>query len=297
MDASALANAESWLTLLNGAKLVAAFLVAIGVAIEFGADFAARPYEKVVKDAKDLQLKSLENEASSAKAALVDAQEKIVSAGLKIADAERHTGEAKAEAAQSLERATDAQSKIAEANERTAKTELELAKFKAARVLTGEQRASISKALHSFSGQKYDLILPRMMEPGSTLHTQLIFALQQAGWKLQSVQTGPRRKITIAEAIGAVEIPSVRAEGASKFVMPDIEIGISDGWIGINVCFELGDVMAPQGIEPHDALVKALREAGVDANLQSLSEEKLGLRSFPPKTGPTVVHIIIGSKN
>lgn len=82
MDSSALSNAEFWISIFNGAKLVAAFLVAIGVAVEFGADFAARPYEKVVKDSKELQLKSLENEASLAKAALVDAQKKITDANL-----------------------------------------------------------------------------------------------------------------------------------------------------------------------------------------------------------------------
>lgn len=67
MNTAALEHAEYWLSNLNTAKLVAAFLVAIGVAVEFGADWIARPYEKIVKDAKDLQLKSFENETAEAK--------------------------------------------------------------------------------------------------------------------------------------------------------------------------------------------------------------------------------------
>jgi len=87
MDSSGLTNAESWLTILNVAKLVAAFLVAIGVAVEFGTDFIARPYEKVVKGAKEVQLKSLEIEASFAKIELAEAQTKIAQANLKASEA------------------------------------------------------------------------------------------------------------------------------------------------------------------------------------------------------------------
>lgn len=87
MDTSGLTNAESWLTILNVAKLVAAFLVAIGVAVEFGTDFIARPYENVVKEAKEVQLKSLEIEASLAKVELAEAQTKIAQANLKASEA------------------------------------------------------------------------------------------------------------------------------------------------------------------------------------------------------------------
>ncbi|HWN78707.1 MAG TPA: hypothetical protein VNN81_12690 [Bradyrhizobium sp.] len=62
MDASALASAESWLSAIAAAKLVAAFLVAAGVAIEFGGEWAARPFERTVKEAREAQLASLNAE-------------------------------------------------------------------------------------------------------------------------------------------------------------------------------------------------------------------------------------------
>jgi hypothetical protein len=67
MDSSALANAESWLYWIGIAKLVAAFLVVTGVAIEFGGDWVARPFEKVVAHARELELAKLAKETSDAK--------------------------------------------------------------------------------------------------------------------------------------------------------------------------------------------------------------------------------------
>lgn len=87
MDTSGVTSAEHWLTILILAKLLAAFLVAIGVAVEFGAEFIARPYEKIVKEANEVQLKSLEMEASSAKRDLIEAQAKIAEANLKASEA------------------------------------------------------------------------------------------------------------------------------------------------------------------------------------------------------------------
>ena len=63
MDASALASAESWLSMIAMAKLAATALVALGVAIEFGTDWIARPYEKVVKNARELEIIGLQTEA------------------------------------------------------------------------------------------------------------------------------------------------------------------------------------------------------------------------------------------
>jgi hypothetical protein len=73
MDASALANAESWLSIISTAKLVAAFLVAIGVVIEFGGDWVARPFEKTVEAARSAEMARLSTEAASARAAIAEA--------------------------------------------------------------------------------------------------------------------------------------------------------------------------------------------------------------------------------
>jgi hypothetical protein len=62
MESSALSNAEFWLSAIGTAKLVAAFLVAAGVAIEFGGDWASIPFEKTVKEARESQEATLRNE-------------------------------------------------------------------------------------------------------------------------------------------------------------------------------------------------------------------------------------------
>jgi hypothetical protein len=80
MDASALASAESWLSLIGTAKLIAAFLVALGVAIEFGGDWIAKPFEKTVSDARNLQLATLQKAADEARAGIANAQEETAKA-------------------------------------------------------------------------------------------------------------------------------------------------------------------------------------------------------------------------
>jgi hypothetical protein len=80
MDSSALASAESWLSVIAIAKLVAAFLVAAGVAIEFGGDWVARPYERIVKGAGEARLAGLSAEAADATKAAAIANENPASA-------------------------------------------------------------------------------------------------------------------------------------------------------------------------------------------------------------------------
>jgi hypothetical protein len=67
MDASALSNAESWLSIISAAKLIAAFLVALGVAIEFGGDWVSKPFEKIIEDARKLELAELHKQSDDAK--------------------------------------------------------------------------------------------------------------------------------------------------------------------------------------------------------------------------------------
>jgi hypothetical protein len=66
MDASALASAESWLSIIGSAKLAATFLVALGVAIEFGGDWISRPFERVVKEAREKEVVELRHDTATA---------------------------------------------------------------------------------------------------------------------------------------------------------------------------------------------------------------------------------------
>jgi hypothetical protein len=64
-----------------------------------------------------------------------------------------------------------AESDVAKAD--AAKAQLALEKYKAPRILTGEQLHAIADKLRPLAGQAYDLSLPVMMEPGAGLHTEL----------------------------------------------------------------------------------------------------------------------------
>jgi len=77
MDASALASAESWLSVLAIAKLIAAALVAAGVAIEFGSDWVARPYERVVKEARDKETAQLRDRTAQAELETIRIKERL----------------------------------------------------------------------------------------------------------------------------------------------------------------------------------------------------------------------------
>jgi len=89
MDASALASAEYWLSIIGIAKLVAAALVAAGVAIEFGGDWIARPFEKTIRNAQELRIAQLQKATADANAEATDAKlelEKYKAARLPSAD-------------------------------------------------------------------------------------------------------------------------------------------------------------------------------------------------------------------
>ena len=129
MDASALASAESWLSIIGAAKLVAAFLVAIGVAIEFGGDWVAKPFEKVIEDARKSELTELHKQSDEAK---------LETARLS-ADAES----SRAVVAEANVRAALAFKDAAEARERTAQIE----KLTAWRRVSAEQLRQISDAI------------------------------------------------------------------------------------------------------------------------------------------------------
>ena len=107
MDASALASAESWLSAIAAAKLVAAFLVAAGVAIEFGGEWAARPFERTVKEAREAQLASLNAETVRLSAEAETARSEIAKAAADVAAANERTAVLAKEAAEARERTAE----------------------------------------------------------------------------------------------------------------------------------------------------------------------------------------------
>ena len=100
MDASALASAESWLSIIGSAKLIAAFLVAIGVAIEFGGDWVAKPFEKVVEDARKLEFAELHKQSDDARLETARLSKEAETARASIAEANARAAKAEKETAE-----------------------------------------------------------------------------------------------------------------------------------------------------------------------------------------------------
>ena len=88
-------------------------------------------------------------------------------------------------AATADERAAQASERAADANERAAKTELELAKFKAPRVLTPEQIAQLKKELKPVAKIPFDGAIAQL-EESTNLFLQISLALQASGWDWQN---------------------------------------------------------------------------------------------------------------
>jgi outer membrane murein-binding lipoprotein Lpp len=154
MDSSALASAETWLSVLGIAKLVAAFLVAIGVVIEFGGDWVARPYENVVKEAREAEVRALNNE----------------------------TAQLSAEAEAAKSEIAKASAEVAKANERTEalrKQNLDMETLLSPRIL--EQNLTAEK-LKQFADVAFLVVSPTDFEPRRTAG-QIRFMLEHAGWK------------------------------------------------------------------------------------------------------------------
>jgi hypothetical protein len=149
MDASALASAESWLWWISGAKLVAAFLVAVGVAIEFGGDWIARPFEKTVALAREQQLETLRTATATA---------------------ETRAGEA----AQKAE------------EERIARLKLEA--LIQPREINPDQRRQIGEILRRFAGHPVKLTSPPIDLEATRLATEIFEALQYGGVAVEDLR-------------------------------------------------------------------------------------------------------------
>jgi len=105
MDASALASEEYWLSWIATAKLAAAFLVAIGVAMEFGSEWASRPFDATVKHAREVQVVALETAAETARGEIAEATKAAATANERAAGANERAANLEKEAAAANERA------------------------------------------------------------------------------------------------------------------------------------------------------------------------------------------------
>jgi hypothetical protein len=218
MDASALANAESWLSAIATAKLVAAFLVAVGVAIEFGGDWVARPFEKIVGEAREAQLAEANrkaNEAANSAATLgvtVDTLTRF---------AETKAGEANIAIA-SLNAAT----------ERATQKIDEIQKHQAQRHLTVDQKQKLIAALSPFKGTQLEVISV-MSDPESEAYRKdFVDVLNASGWIIPghviAAMGTARTGITFEFPVGTEEDSVLMSDGVVRFIHVLEELGLVD---------------------------------------------------------------------
>lgn len=165
MDKSALINAEYWLSVIAAAKLVAAFLVAIGVAIEFGGDWAARPFEKTISNAKEQQLAALRSETIRLSADADSSRAQIANAQARAAEANQKAEE-----------------------ERLARVKIE--KILEPRSMTEEQKTTFVELLKPFRGTVASVWRFQTASPETASFTIFITeSLQGANWDARGVST------------------------------------------------------------------------------------------------------------
>ena len=173
MDSSDLVNASNWLSFLWYAKLIAAGLVAVGVAIEFGGDWISRPFERTVEEARETEIAKLSAEADSARAG--------------IADAKAETAKADNAAAQANRRASDLERQAAEARLETAR----IMQSTAWRQIFPDQRIQLLNTLNT-SQHKVNLVWIANDSEALSLAIQLSEVFKQAKWQvLPSWRTFP----------------------------------------------------------------------------------------------------------
>jgi len=189
MDASALASAESWLSVIGWAKLGAALLVAIGVAIEFGADWIARPYERTVSEAREQQLGALRTETVRLSADADTARAQIETAQSETATARADIAKADARAAALENQGLSLQKQVADAQKAAADAGIREQQLRASvvwRFLTESQCAAIVKEVRGIQGSI-------LLEYPAGDPEALLFAIslgscfgKGAGWQLRT---------------------------------------------------------------------------------------------------------------
>jgi outer membrane murein-binding lipoprotein Lpp len=100
MDQPEVVSALSWLGWLELIKRIGGFMVIAGVAIEVGGDWISGPFHKVVEDARQLELSTLNNETARLSKETETARKETAEAKLQISQANERAAQLEKEAAQ-----------------------------------------------------------------------------------------------------------------------------------------------------------------------------------------------------
>jgi hypothetical protein len=183
---------------------------------------------------------------------------------------------------------------VASAIDRASKAELEIAKLKAPRQLTGEEIDRIGAVLKPLGAFPYDLSVPTLLEPGSTLINCLVLALNKAGWTLRSMQgnvemippDNPSSQTVAAFAV----LPPPGPPGSSQTLhVPPIVLGRNSDVMGVLILSDpFGSKERAQLFPPAMALKNALTEVGVVAQCFAAHTKN--------NMAADVIHISVGAK-
>jgi soluble cytochrome b562 len=182
-------TAMYWLGWIRLAQLIAVFLVAVGVVIEFAGEWVSRPLEKVIDRDRELQIAELTTETASL-----------------AADAEK-----------SRAAISDANARAADATQRATEANLELAKFRERRTLTVEQIDNISAKLKTFVNIKFDGGVSVNEDELLNLLDVIGSVVTRAGWQ-QVPWMGTGRTITP---------PGGKPNIGVEFSITDVVIGVN----------------------------------------------------------------------
>jgi hypothetical protein len=241
MDVSALANAEYWLSWIGVAKLVAAFLVASGVVIEFGGDWVSRPFEWIVKEERA-------KETSALTLAVAEANNKAAEANKKAASLENDAEK---------ERTARVQLEAGMNTEEFAREQLE--RWLAPRRLSATQIADFISKARPYAGRHFSLYAnsePEALGFARFAGEMLI----SAGW----VQDDPVE----------TQMISVDSAGNRSFA---VVMGGAPGRKNIGVSFAVSvwieakdvDNLESESFKIASILVNAFTWNGIDAGVQS----------------------------
>jgi hypothetical protein len=206
--------ATYWLAWVRFGQLIAVFLVAIGVVAEFAGEYLSRSLERPIEAAREERLATLANEATSARAAIAEAN-----------------------------------ARAAQGNQKAQEASLELAKFKAPRELTQEQREQIVGELKQFPGTEYDIAISSI-DPEILGFVDIIEPiLLAAGW-VPLDWAGP----------GTAQV--LRRSGLRPII--NVSASVTNVMIGVHVN------QPPKFLESARVLSAALMAAGVAASAREL---------------------------
>jgi hypothetical protein len=154
---------------------------------------------------------------------------------------------------------------IAEANARTKEAELALAKFRAPRVITENQRRTLIEKLQPFTGTPYDTGMGENDEEQEDFMGQFDGVLRDAGWQFVNWSSG--------------------LLGERLILRP--QRGRS-GPVGVkNVSLQMHASYEAQLKPAANALVAALQEIGVDAQIDVFNIHNIN---------DSVLHVLVGRK-